>query len=87
MRKRIILILSLILFISGCATIQRAKRAEELEREVARLNQLIKEKDARIIQLQEKEMSYKRSLEELQKELDEYKKRLKTPEKKTPPLK
>lgn len=89
---------AIILFTSGCATIQRAKKVEELEREISQLTQLIKEKDVQIDRLQEllnsqqrqlreKELSRERELERLHKELNKLKTRLKMLEKREPALK
>lgn len=91
-------LIGILVFCCGCATIQKAKRAEELEKELTQLNQLIKErenqikeKDDQITRLQklldEKErkfkddqISYKQTIEQLYKELEEYKAKLKEKE-------
>lgn len=89
---------AIILFTSGCATIQRAKKAEELEKELSQLTQLIREKDAQIDRLQEllnnqqrqfqeKELSCEREAERLHKELSKLRTSLKMLEKREPPLK
>ncbi|MFH1339208.1 MAG: hypothetical protein ABIH40_05155 [Candidatus Omnitrophota bacterium] len=86
-------LLSATLLNSGCATIQKAKRVDELEREITQLRQLIKEKDSQIsrlqelfndqkMQLQDRELSYKKTLEGLNKELNELKAKPKALEKK-----
>jgi septal ring factor EnvC (AmiA/AmiB activator) len=76
---------------SGCATIQRAKKVEELEREISRLTQLIEERDARLNQLhkqfQEIELGYEKERERLYKELNELRTRLKTLKKEQPAFK
>lgn len=81
MWKRVILILSLILFINGCATIERVKR---IEAELARLKEeilLLEQENANLreeLRLREKE------IEDLQRE---HKRKMQMPEKKQPPLK
>lgn len=98
LRFFISVLLAMVLFCSGCATIQKAKKAEELEREITRLSQLIKEKEERINELQEllsnqqrqsreRELSQKREQERLYKELNKLKTRLEMLEKREPALK
>lgn len=99
--KRKMLVFSLLatfLFINGCATIEKAKKVDDLEKRIDQLSQAIKEKDDQINQLresldsqqrqlQESELSYERSLEKLYKELNELRQRQATLEKKEPNLK
>ncbi len=95
---KILILGSCILSLSGCATIEKAKKAEQLENEVSQLNQAVKDRDAHIAQLQEmldnqqKEMQeneifHQNSLDKLYKEINELKMRQKSLEKKEPNLK
>lgn len=94
----IFLLIAIFLFISGCATIEKAKKVDDLEKRINWLMQAIKEKDDQINelrealnnqekQIQERELSYERSLEKLYKELNELKARQKAQERKEPNLK
>ncbi len=63
--------------LSGCSTIQKAKRADELEGQVAQLNQEIKDRDSQIAQLQEtldqQQSDSQKNLERLKNQLEELK--------------
>lgn len=91
-------LLATFIFNYGCATPQRAKKIEELEGEISRITQSLNEKNAEINRLQEllnnqhkwfqeKEISHRRELEKLHKEVNALQTRLKSLEKRQPALK
>ncbi len=62
---------------SGCSTIQKAKRADELEAQVSQLNQEIKDRDNQIAQLQQmldqQQSDSQKNFERLKNQLEELK--------------
>lgn len=77
-------VLAVFLFISGCATIEKAKKVDELEKRIDELALAVKEKDEQIGQLskslekqgsllEERESSYGKALDKLNRELNELK--------------
>lgn len=79
---KVLMLLPLIVFLSGCAVIEKARRSDELIKEVANLKQnleeLKKEKERELSELEKA----KRQLEQsLAKEIEEYKAKLEITEK------
>jgi hypothetical protein len=77
-------LITLMLFASGCASTQQAKRIEELEAQVAGLAEALAAKDVELqssqqslsqkdTQLKEMESSHQNALAELQNQLERYK--------------
>lgn len=77
MWKRVIFILSLILFINGCATVERVKKAEE---EIAKLKE-------EILFLKQENESLREELNLRDKKIENLLRKMKIPEEKQPPLK
>ncbi len=65
------------LLMSGCSTMQKAKRTDELEAQVVQLNQEIKDRDSQIAQLQQmldqQQSDSQKNFERLKDQLEELK--------------
>ena len=75
--KTLLIIIVSTALMSGCSTMQKAKRADELESQVVQLNQEIKNKDSQIVQLEQmfgqQQSDSQKNLERLKNQLEELK--------------
>ncbi|MCM8801050.1 MAG: hypothetical protein NC912_03435 [Candidatus Omnitrophica bacterium] len=65
-------LIGIMLFCCGCATFQKLKRAEELEKELIQLNQLIKERESQIEEKDNQINQLQKLLNEKEEELKEH---------------